>query len=166
MYSFSLNSVVTGCPRNAEITIQSPTTLNISWSPPLTAETDGNISHYIVNCSGSGVSHFNYTETENIEMVGLRPYSHYSCCISANTSVNVGTAVCNSTVTAEAGMQTKILMCSHHSYYQCTCFPPKHPPLLPRVWEALQLAPPHCLSTGVPHLHNTGMEGFDTTKSV
>ena len=55
-----------------------------------------------------------------------------------------------------------------HSVIHIFFFHPKHPLLLPIsiVKDQVQWAPPHCLSTGAPHLPSTGMGGFDTTTSM
>jgi len=92
---------VTGPPQSIRITSRSSTTLSISWSPPLITQRYGTILRYNVSCLGSGVLQFHQTTDSSTRMVGLHPYTHYSCCISAITTMAEGTRACLNTRTLE-----------------------------------------------------------------
>ena len=134
----SIAAAVTGPPQNVRNTARSSTTLSISWSPPLITQRYGTILRYNVSCLGSGMLQFNQTtdnSTFSVRMVSLRPYTNYSCCISAITTVAEGTKACTNTITSEAGryaVELKRLhfLCVHTSLF---LFPPKHPVLLHRI---------------------------------
>ena len=134
----SIAAAVTGPPQNVRNTARSSTTLNISWSPPLITQRYGTILRYNVSCLGSDMLQFNQTtdnSTFSARMVGLRPYTNYSCCISAITTVAEGKKACTNTITSEAGryaVELKRLhfLCVHTSLF---LFPPKHPVLLHRI---------------------------------
>jgi len=68
---------------------------------------------------------FNQTtdnSTLSARMVGLRPYTNYSCCISAITSVAKGTKACTNTITSEAGRYAVELKRLHFVYVHTTLF--------------------------------------------
>ena len=99
----SIAAAVTGPPQNVRNTARSSTTLSISWSPPLITQRYGTILRYNVSCLGSGVLQFHQTTDNSTRMVGLHPYTHYSCCISAITTMAEGTRACLNTRTLETG---------------------------------------------------------------
>ena len=99
----SVDAAVTGPPRSVRITARTSTTLRISWSPPLITQRYGAILRYNISCLGSGVLQFHHTTGNSTRMVGLHPYTHYYCCISAITTMAEGTRACFSTRTLETG---------------------------------------------------------------
>ena len=94
-------------PRNIRIIAQSSTTLNISWAAPI--RTNRYIQRYNISCSGLGVSWSHQTAdntTFSTIVTGLRPYTQYSCCISAIISTAEGARACRSPRTPESGRKS------------------------------------------------------------
>ena len=103
MIASSVAAAVTGPPQSVRITAHSSTTLSISWSPPLINQRYGAILRYNVSCLGSSVLQFHHTTDNSTSIVGLHPYTRYSCCISAITTMAEGTRACVSTRTLATG---------------------------------------------------------------
>ena len=85
-------AVPTGFPRNVEGNSPSPTSIVLKWTPPTLEEQSGEILQYIVNVTHAGTlettQHF--TNTTNITIASLQPYTTYVCFIAARTAIGIG----------------------------------------------------------------------------
>ena len=73
-------------PVNLTITFINSSALLLSWSKPI--QPNGIIIKYTFNCSNNLIE----TETinENTTLVGLKPYTNYTCSVRAHTAVGSG----------------------------------------------------------------------------
>ena len=87
-----LFAVPTGFPRNVKGNSPSPTSIVLKWTPPALEEQSGDILQYIVNVTHAGTlettQHF--TNTTNITITSLQPYTTYVCFIAARTAIGIG----------------------------------------------------------------------------
>ena len=87
-----LFAVPTGFPRNVKGNSPSPTSIVLKWAPPPLEEQSGDILQYIVNITHAGTlettQHF--TNTTNITITSLQPYTTYVCFIAARTEIGIG----------------------------------------------------------------------------
>ena len=92
-------TVPAGPPGQFSIVAENSTSMNGSWSAPVTP--NGVITEYQLQCSGGGQV-FNRTVMETITTLsGLLPYTNYSCSITAHTSVGGGPAATTSVITQQ-----------------------------------------------------------------
>ncbi len=86
-----MSLLVPTAPRNFALSMvsESPNTLSASWDIP--EPTNGIISSYTINCNSSnGVTVAGSTLSANL--IGLTPFTTYSCMISASTGAGEGSA--------------------------------------------------------------------------
>ena len=93
-----------GPPQDFIISVTSPRSINLAWSPPLPSQRNGVITSYFTNCS-SGYTIINTTRTSStsLTIAGLEPFTNYTCSVSAATVVGDGPAAIIQTMTAEYG---------------------------------------------------------------
>ena len=104
----------TGQPTNVSATPVNSTSVTISWDPPLPAIQNGIIIAYAINLTtvgGSGnVSQYS-SDSNNITVWLLHPFTTYIYTVAAQTSVGTGPFTNNFTVmTLEDGMFTVITL--------------------------------------------------------
>ena len=87
----SFSAVPTGSPKNVTAQVLDPTSLTLSWAPPLTERTNGLIQRYhvrITELETGQVRELNVTET-SVVVSGLHPFYQYRYIVAAVT-VGVG----------------------------------------------------------------------------
>lgn len=92
--SFSIPLVPSGFPQSFMETVQSSSSVTLSWMPPLLDEQNGVLTGYTLNITetGSGVTTQRTLPSSqtSITVTSLLPFTTYSYAISASTSVGPG----------------------------------------------------------------------------
>lgn len=79
------------------------TSLHVSWEAPhLVADTDGDLEYFDVSCNipfndgfqFSATVSFNVGAQFSATISNLQPYTTYTCCVVADTTVGVSTSSC------------------------------------------------------------------------
>ena len=71
------------------------TSLLVSWEAPLLADTDGDLVSFSISCNNEAhplVVLFNDGAQFSVIVFSLQPYTAYTCCVVANTTVGVVSA--------------------------------------------------------------------------
>ena len=96
-----------GPPRYVTLTAPTSTTLLLRWNQPEEDPGDGTISHYIILCGfGDGDSlqpRDVSASTRSLQLTGLRPFTTYKCCVSAQRTNGNSPESCSSAVTPQDG---------------------------------------------------------------
>ena len=97
-------------PRSVNFTEVTSASAHLEWSSP--QYTNGTITHYTIRCSQSGRNvWFNTSVTTNENVTSLQPFTHHTCCVSANNQAGEGNQSCVGART-QAGMRACIIMIS------------------------------------------------------
>ena len=77
----------TGAPSNFVVNITTQNSVSLSWNPPPIDQQNGLIRYYVITCSTAGSSTvINWTSnTTELTIQNLQPYSQYSCTVAAFT---------------------------------------------------------------------------------
>ena len=96
--------LVADSPRNITLTPTGFDTMQLSWKPPhLNDSADAHVVHFVILCS----SDFNFTTTvsdDSLQLDSLTPYTSYTCCVTADTTLGLSAAACETQITLESGM--------------------------------------------------------------
>ena len=87
----------------------SSTSLFINWEAPDTDDMEGELVSFSVSCSGIGDDNppiVTETTELSVRLYRLQPYTAYTCCAVANTTVGVSGASCTTQTTLEDGKYT------------------------------------------------------------
>ena len=68
----------------------SPRTALLSWDPPNFADRNGVITGYVINVTSTEVTLQYTSNTVNLTLDALSPFTTYNCIIAARTSVGTG----------------------------------------------------------------------------
>lgn len=81
-----------GVPTDFEVQPTSPTTIYLTWQPPLPDQQNGLIIGYIIVIAeaNSGNDSQLSSNTTYLEIHFLKPFSNYSCSVSAQTVIGTG----------------------------------------------------------------------------
>ena len=98
---------IPGPPQNLQVTNVTSTTIRLTWSPPLIAETLQLIIYsYNINCStDSTLQRSNTAKTTDIlnaTLSYLQPFTSYNCCLAVNSAHGRGKLSCLKVVTCES----------------------------------------------------------------
>lgn len=109
-----------GSPRNVTLTGITSTTLLLRWEPPEEDPGSGTILQYSIMCSDgdSLPQHRLSVLNQSLQLMDLRPFTSYNCCVSAQKSNGNSLDSCSSQSTSEDGkFVLKILLAN-----RCTCW--------------------------------------------
>ena len=84
--------VPSSAPTSLSSSVLNPTTVLLTWSPPLTADQNGLITAYTVVITNSDNSEQDVYVTNNTTLIvaSLNPYTTYQYTVAANTTVGSG----------------------------------------------------------------------------
>ena len=112
-----------GTPENFMILNRTSRSFNLSWSPPDPFLQNGVILGYILTCgeklSGTVPSSYprtNYPHPPPSSVVAddLRPFTEYTCNLTAVNSAGISDPAIDSSTTEEEGMLATVLACTVH----------------------------------------------------
>ncbi|KAL5477126.1 hypothetical protein EMCRGX_G023872 [Ephydatia muelleri] len=85
-----------GAPQNISANVFNSTSIIISWRPPLAEQTYGAVLQYNLSCTSPVLNSTGSISpnTTSQQVVGLFPYSMYTCCVCALNSYGWGTYAC------------------------------------------------------------------------
>lgn len=93
----------TGPPQMLSVNATTSTSLLVSWEAPnLVADTDGDLEYFYVSCNKpfndgdpfSATVSFNGGAQFSATISDLQPYTTYTCCVFADTTVGLSTSSC------------------------------------------------------------------------
>ena len=93
--------LMTGSPRNVELTATGFDSLEFTWDPP---SMDSTVAQYLVLFEDQTYS-VEPTATLSLALDSLDPHTAYNCCVVANTTSGASSFVCVTQKTLETGMQ-------------------------------------------------------------
>lgn len=85
-------AVPSGPPTNISTVKVGPNSVTLMWSSPLKRASNGNITGYVVTIMPFQLENVSVlvTETKQIDIVHLNPYSMYTISVAARTVVGIG----------------------------------------------------------------------------
>ena len=95
---------IPGAPVNVRVTNVTPSTIGLSWSPPLVSETLGlAIYSYTITCSRGldDDTHMKTTDGHSVMFSQFLPFTQYNCCVRVNSENGPGVPACLSATTGE-----------------------------------------------------------------
>ena len=106
---------IPGAPNNVQVTNVTSTSITLTWSPPLIAETFELIIYsYKINCStGSYSKRSNTAKTTdslNATLSNLQPSTSYNCCLAVNSAHGRGKLSCLKVPTCESQISNIIII--------------------------------------------------------
>ena len=92
-------------PQNVTLLATGIDSLELSWESPL--KTGPNVTVYIVIChldSDHDTYHIYPEGNHTMELDSLTPYTTYTCCVTANTTLGPSSIACTTQTTPETGI--------------------------------------------------------------
>ena len=79
-------------PTSLSSSVQGPTSVLLTWSPPPVADQNGVITLYTVEVINTATSDKDVyvTSANTLTVASLAPHTTYKCAVAANTSVGLG----------------------------------------------------------------------------
>ena len=106
---------IPGAPQNVQVTNVTSTTITLTWSPPLIAETlELTIYSYNINCFRDYNLKRNNTakttDSLNATLSNLQPSTSYNCCLAVNSAHGRGKLSCLKIPTCESQISNIIII--------------------------------------------------------
>ena len=93
---------IPGAPLNVQASSVTPSTIGLTWSPPLVSETLGlTIYSYFITCSTDSQPDSNTiktTDSHSATFSQLDPFTQFNCCVAANSNNGKGKFACISAI--------------------------------------------------------------------
>ena len=86
------------------VNVASSTSLLVSWEAPHLADTDGDLVSFSISCNNEAHPFFAliYDGAQfSVIVYSLQPYTAYTCCVVATTTVGVSASSCLTTTTLQ-----------------------------------------------------------------